>query len=178
MALHLRQRPKMRWMVQDMTATKVGTCTLKRKTAFWGFCSLYQGPANDHTGSMCSSASCIDSAHIDATLHSAREPLDQIQLCSCLSCNLRAAYSQVSMDLRWQSCFVLQFTDGSFRVAFDKGALDALMGEDNEGAGEAGARLLHEVQRVLDVERGVYLCVTLVQPHVLSEFLGFSSASC
>ena len=52
------------------------------------------------------------------------------------------------------------------------------MGEDNEGAAEAGARLLHEVQRVLDVERGVYLCVTLVQPHVLSECDGFSSAHC
>ena len=73
---------------------------------------------------------------------------------------------------------MLQFADGSFRVALDKGALDALMGEDNEGAGEAGARLLHEVQRVLDVERGVYLCVTLVQPHVLSEFLGCDSATC
>ena len=83
---------------------------------------------------------------------------------------------QVSLNFHRQNCLVLQFGDGSFRVALDKGALDALMGEDNEGAAEAGARLLQEVQRVLDVERGVYLCVTLVQPHVLSELNGCSSA--
>ena len=29
MALHLKQRPKMRWMVQDMTATKVGSYTVR-----------------------------------------------------------------------------------------------------------------------------------------------------
>ena len=32
----------------------------------------------------------------------------------------------------------LQFGDGSFDVAFDKGGLDALMGDEGEGADTAG----------------------------------------
>lgn len=63
----------------------------------------------------------------------------------------------------------LQFKDGSYHIAFDKGALDALMGEDTEGASTAGSKLLSEVQRVLDPSEGQYICVTLGQPHVLSK---------
>jgi hypothetical protein len=33
----------------------------------------------------------------------------------------------------------LQFGDGSFDVAFDKGGLDALMGDEGQGADTAGA---------------------------------------
>lgn len=63
-----------------------------------------------------------------------------------------------------------QFEDGSFDVVVDKGALDALMGEDSPESKEVGARLLAEVKRVLSPNRGVYLCVTLAQPHVLGEW--------
>ena len=62
---------------------------------------------------------------------------------------------------------LLQFKPGSFHVAFDKGALDALMGEDTQAASTAGGKLLSEVQRILDSAEGHYLCVTLGQPHVL-----------
>ena len=64
---------------------------------------------------------------------------------------------------------ILQVKDGSFHIAFDKGALDALMGEDTEAASTAGSKLLSEVQRVLDPSEGQYICVTLGQPHVLSK---------
>ena len=63
----------------------------------------------------------------------------------------------------------MQFKDESFHIAFDKGALDALMGEDTDAAGVAGGQLLSEVQRVLVSCDGQYLCVTLGQNHVLSE---------
>lgn len=63
----------------------------------------------------------------------------------------------------------MQFKAGSFQVAFDKGALDALMGEDTGAASTAGGKLLSEVQRVLDPCEGQYLCVTLGQPHVLGK---------
>ena len=63
----------------------------------------------------------------------------------------------------------LQVKDGSFPIAFDKGALDALMGEDTEADSTAGGKLLSEVQRVLDPSEGQYICVTLGQPHVLSK---------
>lgn len=63
----------------------------------------------------------------------------------------------------------MQFKAGSFHTAFDKGALDALMGEDTDAASIAGGKLLSEVQRVLDPSEGQYLCVTLGQPHVLGK---------
>lgn len=63
----------------------------------------------------------------------------------------------------------VQFKAGSFQIACDKGALDALMGEDTDAASTAGGKLLSEVQRVLDPCEGQYLCVTLGQPHVLGK---------
>lgn len=64
----------------------------------------------------------------------------------------------------------MQVKAGSFQIAFDKGALDALMGEDTDAASTAGGKLLSEVQRVLDPFGGQYLCVTLGQPHVLGKY--------
>ncbi len=63
----------------------------------------------------------------------------------------------------------MQFEAGSFNVVMDKGGLDALMGEDTSDADVAGDRLLAEVARVLDPAAGTYLCVSLLQPHVLSK---------
>ncbi|DBB00023.1 TPA: hypothetical protein ACH3X1_013883 [Trebouxia sp. C0004] len=73
--------------------------------------------------------------------------------------------------LACQHAFSLQFKDKSFHIAFDKGALDALMGEDTVSAGVAGGKLLSEVQRVLDNCDCQYLCVTLGQTHVLTKLL-------
>ena len=63
---------------------------------------------------------------------------------------------------------LVQFKAGIFHVAFDKGALDALMGEDTQAADIAGSKLLTEVQWILDPADGCYICVTLAQKHVLS----------
>ena len=80
-------------------------------------------------------------------------------------------FSSTSYFTNPQCSTFLQFKDGSFHVAFDKGALDALMGEDTEEAGKAGSNLLSEVQRVLHRSEGHYLCVTLGQAHVLCKHL-------
>ena len=70
----------------------------------------------------------------------------------------------------------MQFPDGSFSAAVDKGGLDALMGEDTEGANAAGAKLLAEVARLLKPRKGsVYICITLAQAHVLSRHLHSAS---
>lgn len=93
--------------------------------------------------------------------------------CSEFRSGMRATELQQTVS----NCFsAVQFAPASFQVAFDKGALDALMGEDTEAAGEAGSKLLSEVQRVL-TEQGQYICVTLAQPHVLSKY-GTLDTSC
>ena len=85
------------------------------------------------------------------------------------SANMQTHLCCVNRMLACQHASWLQFKDESFHIAFDKGALDALMGEDTDAAGVAGGKLLSEVQRVLDSCDGQYLCVTLGQTHVLSE---------
>ncbi|CAI5973226.1 unnamed protein product, partial [Closterium sp. NIES-64] len=63
------------------------------------------------------------------------------------------------------------YEGGAFDVVVDKGGLDALMGEEGGDASSAGARLLHEVQRLVAPGGGRYLCVTLAQSHVLELLL-------
>ena len=100
----------------------------------------------------------------EETQQLALSQLSCIQLTCCnISYRSLCQRGQVFKQVEW-----LQFKDGSFHVACDKGALDALMGEDTESADAAGSKLLSEVQRVLDATNGQYLCVTLGQPHVLS----------
>ncbi|KAK9819283.1 hypothetical protein WJX74_000127 [Apatococcus lobatus] len=64
-----------------------------------------------------------------------------------------------------------KFGDGSFDVVLDKGGLDALMGEDTEGANQTGSRFLAEVARLVSHNGGLYVCVSLAQPHVLRKLL-------
>ncbi len=68
----------------------------------------------------------------------------------------------------------MQFEDGSFDVVLDKGGLDALMGEDTPGADDTGGRFLTEVARLLSQQGGLYVCVSLAQPHVLRKNLSTS----
>ena len=56
-----------------------------------------------------------------------------------------------------------QLSDGSFDLVFDKGALDALMGEPGPDSTVAGRAFLSEVARVTKAAGGLYMCVSLLQ---------------
>ena len=59
----------------------------------------------------------------------------------------------------------------SFDCVFDKGTLDAVMGEVSDAnAGALGAPMLSEIDRVLR-PGGWYVCVTLAQSHILRQLL-------
>ena len=64
----------------------------------------------------------------------------------------------------------MEFPDGRFLSVVDKGALDALASEDDEATRDQAARMFVEVGRVL-AEGGVYVCISLAQPHVLASLL-------
>ena len=73
-----------------------------------------------------------------------------------------------SSVVKAKPAFGVQFPDSSFAVVLDKGGLDALMGEDADEGSEAGQKFLQEVQRLL-AEGGTYICISLLQAHVLSK---------
>jgi hypothetical protein len=108
MGKHVRERPKMRWLVMDATAMKV------------------------------------------CTAHGELPPR------GLLMCIARS---------------VAQFADGSFDTVVDKGALDALMGEEGAEGAAQGAALLAECCRVAHPSRGAVAVVSLLQDHVLEALL-------
>ncbi|KAL2602966.1 hypothetical protein R1flu_007958 [Riccia fluitans] len=63
----------------------------------------------------------------------------------------------------------MQFADASFDVVFDKGGLDAILGEP-EDESTAGVALLSEVKRVLR-PNGRLVVITLAQQHVIELLL-------
>lgn len=94
MRRNLRQRPRMKWFVQDMTRMdKVHTLR-----------------------------DCMRRC-IAMLLHAACEMPAAVQPNICSTAQLGLA---------------LQFAEGSFDVAFDKGGLDALMGDEGDDADAAG----------------------------------------
>ena len=80
---------------------------------------------------------------------------------------LEASVTSKMCDLIDGQFWDVQFEAGSFDVVLDKGGLDALMGEDTEGASATGSRFLAEVGRLVSHRGGLYVCVSLAQPHVL-----------
>ncbi|KAK9804631.1 hypothetical protein WJX73_001334 [Symbiochloris irregularis] len=71
--------------------------------------------------------------------------------------------------MRWQVMDMLhtKFQDGAFSAVVDKGALDALASDESDKADAAVQRYLVEMQRVLDPDEGIFICVTLAQEHNL-----------
>ncbi|XP_039280427.1 eEF1A lysine and N-terminal methyltransferase homolog [Nilaparvata lugens] len=64
----------------------------------------------------------------------------------------------------------MEFEDGSFNVALDKGTLDALLPKDTVESKETVLNMFKDVSRVLKVG-GRYIIVSLLQKHVLSYLL-------
>ncbi|XP_065339265.1 eEF1A lysine and N-terminal methyltransferase homolog [Cloeon dipterum] len=63
-----------------------------------------------------------------------------------------------------------EYPDSKFSVVLDKGTLDALMPDDEETTLELINKLFKEIDRVLRVG-GRYICVSLLQPHILAHLL-------
>ncbi|KAF4519043.1 hypothetical protein B566_EDAN001629 [Ephemera danica] len=62
------------------------------------------------------------------------------------------------------------YLDGQFSCIIDKGTLDALMPDDNEATIQNIDRLFKEIDRILRVG-GRYICISLLQPHILQHLL-------
>ena len=68
----------------------------------------------------------------------------------------------------------LDFTDGEFTVALDKGTLDALMVDSSEKVVTDIEKMFNEIDRVLKL-MGRYVCISLLQEHILNKVLEFFS---
>ncbi|KAK3088532.1 hypothetical protein FSP39_020234 [Pinctada imbricata] len=66
----------------------------------------------------------------------------------------------------------MDFEDGSYSVVLDKGTLDALMVDDSVEVVTMVESMFTEISRVLK-QGGRYLCISLLQEHILNEVLKF-----
>lgn len=83
-------------------------------------------------------------------------------------------HAQQRPDLQFIRMDVLnmEFEDSKFNVVLDKGTLDALMSDDSEESKQRIDTMFKEVERVLKT-CGRWVCVSLLQDHVLSAILRF-----
>ncbi|KAA6429889.1 MAG: hypothetical protein FRX49_00321, partial [Trebouxia sp. A1-2] len=158
MIKNLRQRPQMKWIVMDMTQMTVGYMLSSTLLSACKWREVH-------------SAVLLWCMQIRSLMPDSQLMHSGLCVVQQSSANMQTHLGLVSCMQACQHAFWLQFKDESFHIAVDKGALDALMGEDTDAAGIAGGKLLSEVQRVLASCDGQYLCVTLGQTHVLTTLL-------
>ncbi|KAH3791689.1 hypothetical protein DPMN_145178 [Dreissena polymorpha] len=68
----------------------------------------------------------------------------------------------------------LEFPDSEFSVVLDKGTLDALMVDDTVKVTADIERMFSEIDRTLKL-MGRYICISLLQEHILKKIVGFFS---
>ncbi|XP_010288019.1 PREDICTED: methyltransferase-like protein 13 isoform X1 [Phaethon lepturus] len=68
----------------------------------------------------------------------------------------------------------MEFPDAHFQVVLDKGTLDAILTDEEEGTLAKVDKMFAEISRVLQVG-GRYLCVSLAQAHVLKKAVKYFS---
>ena len=80
----------------------------------------------------------------------------------------------VRPDLVYEQMDATQMTysDGTFSVILDKGTLDALMPDTKEGTISTVNKYFKEITRVLR-NGGRYICISLLQEHILRELLSY-----
>ncbi|XP_055638617.1 eEF1A lysine and N-terminal methyltransferase homolog isoform X2 [Toxorhynchites rutilus septentrionalis] len=66
----------------------------------------------------------------------------------------------------------MKFSDEKYSVVLDKGTLDALFSDDSEATVSTVRQYFSEIARVLRVG-GRYICVSLLQEHILKQVLAF-----
>ena len=69
----------------------------------------------------------------------------------------------------------MEYDDDSYSVVLDKGTLDALYTDNTDTVVDMVSRMWEEVARVLRIG-GRYICVSLLQPHILSSAVSWFSA--
>jgi hypothetical protein len=67
------------------------------------------------------------------------------------------------------------YSDHSFDLVFDKGALDALVSSDSENSKLKATQMFSEISRVLSIDGGTYTCISLLESFVLDSLLNFFS---
>lgn len=65
------------------------------------------------------------------------------------------------------------FQDQEFSVVLDKGTLDALMPDDSAESVKTVTQYFEEIQRVLRSMGGRYVCISLLQDHILQKLLDY-----
>ncbi|XP_053607536.1 eEF1A lysine and N-terminal methyltransferase homolog [Plodia interpunctella] len=78
--------------------------------------------------------------------------------------------SRSAMKFLCMDALNMSFKNEEFNVLLDKGTLDALMPDDGEETQKSIDRYFTEIKRVLKLG-GRYVCVTLLQSHILSKLL-------
>ncbi|MEE6496117.1 hypothetical protein FKM82_002233 [Ascaphus truei] len=86
----------------------------------------------------------------------------------------RHASRRPQMKFQLMDATQTSFPDSHFQAVLDKGTLDAIMTDSEEGTLETARRMLSEIGRVLQYG-GRYLCVSLAQAHVLEKLVGHFS---
>ena len=81
--------------------------------------------------------------------------------------------------MRWELMDMtdLKYDDCAFQACIDKGSLDALMSVDSTETKHLATQMFYNIERVLQVENGVYICVTLCQDYILKTIIEYFTAS-
>lgn len=81
-----------------------------------------------------------------------------------------------SMQFIQMDALNMTFEDKKFSIVLDKGTLDALMPDNDSGTIEKIDKFFGEIYRVLK-DDGKYICVTLLQEHILKKMLQYFSSN-
>ncbi|XP_069356733.1 eEF1A lysine and N-terminal methyltransferase homolog [Maniola hyperantus] len=76
------------------------------------------------------------------------------------------------MKFHYMDALNMTFENDEFNVVLDKGTLDALMPDDSRETIERIDKYFNEIKRVLKIG-GRYVCITLLQSHILSKLVEF-----
>lgn len=83
---------------------------------------------------------------------------------------------RADMKFIYMDALNMNFENDSFNIVLDKGTLDALMPDDSEETNKSIDKYFSEIKRVLKLG-GRYMCITLLQSHILSKLLTFCDKS-
>lgn len=91
---------------------------------------------------------------------------------------MQSQYSKTRPSLKYIQMDALNttFTDEYFNVAIDKATIDALIPDESTKAVEVATKYFKEISRLLK-SGGRYICITLLQEHILKLLLNFFPAN-